>query len=121
MEAAVVTADNRVTEDIGRCAVVRGPVVYCMESRDNGDALRNIYADTSADIKEITIEDFGFPVTALEIRGARVTFEGSEEYISALYKKAPVRKAEPIDIRLIPYRLWANRGEGEMSVFIGIL
>ena len=116
-----VVADTKVTEDKGRCAVVRGPVVYCMEEADNGTSLKDINVDTSSEIKESTIDVFGFPVTALDIKGARVTYEGTDEYISSLYRIAGSKKSESVDVRLIPYRLWANRGEGEMSVFMGIL
>ena len=121
MEPHFVVADTRVAEDKGRCAVVRGPVVYCMEEVDNGTSLRDISVDTSSDIKESTIDSFGFPVTALDIKGERVSYEGTDEYISSLYHIAGSKKSESVEIRLIPYRLWANRGEGEMSVFMGIL
>ncbi len=92
-----------------------------MEEADNGTSLKDISVDTSSEIKESTIDVFGFPVTALDIKGARVTYEGTDEFISSLYRIAGSKKSESVDVRLIPYRLWANRGEGEMSVFMGIL
>ena len=42
MEIQVLQADNRVRENIGKVAVVRGPVVYCLEEADNGKNLRPV-------------------------------------------------------------------------------
>lgn len=39
MEVRLMQADSRVREDIGKAAVTRGPVVYCMEEADNGKNL----------------------------------------------------------------------------------
>ena len=118
MKPQIVVADPRVTEDVGRYAVVRGPVVYCMEEFDNGKALRQISINPEAEIKEITSEEFGQPVTVLEVEGYRLTTKESDQYVSSLYRKFEGYDKEETTIKLIPYRLWANRGEGEMSVYI---
>ena len=35
-------ASERVREDIGKAAIMRGPVVYCLEEKDNGKNLHEI-------------------------------------------------------------------------------
>ena len=126
MEPQVVVADPRVREVAGRFAVTRGPVVYCMEEKDNGKGLRNLSINidretdeyNSVKIEEIESDEFGLPVTVLDIPGYRVTPKKSEQYVSKLYQHFDGFEKEETTIRLIPYRLWANRGEGEMSVYI---
>ena len=118
MKPEVVIADSKVTEDIGRYAVVRGPIVFCMEEKDNGKNLRGISLNTDATIKEETTDEFGLPVTVLQCEGYRTVPKQADHYISRLYQKFDGIEKKPQNIRLIPYRLWANRGEGEMSVFI---
>ncbi len=120
MKPLIVVADNKVTEDKGRCAVVRGPVVYCMEEKDNGKSLRDIHIDTDTSIEEEITTEFGLPTVALKASGYRKISVSEGDYISPLYKTYKKEETEDIKIRLIPYRLWANRGEGEMSVYIGL-
>ena len=57
----------------------------------------------------------GGGMVALTVRGKRAVLPPSDElYVSTL----PVW--EPAEIRLIPYALWANRGEGEMRVYLDV-
>lgn len=118
MKPAIVTADPRVREDAGRYAVIRGPVVYCMEEKDNGKNLRSLNIDTDSAIREEITDEFGLPVTVLYAEGYRTIPKPGDIFISSLYQKFTGFETNPQTIRLIPYRLWANRGEGEMSVFI---
>ena len=39
MEVQMFAASERVREDIGKAAIMRGPVVYCLEEKDNGKNL----------------------------------------------------------------------------------
>ena len=120
MKPLIVVADNKVTEDKGRCSVVRGPIVYCMEEKDNGKSLRDIYIDPDTSFEEEMTSEFGLPVVALKAHGYRKTSCSEGEYITPLYREYKKELKEEQKIRLIPYRLWANRGEGEMSVFINL-
>ena len=40
MPVMLIEAIRRVREDIGKVAVMRGPVVYCLEEIDNQDQLQ---------------------------------------------------------------------------------
>ncbi len=46
MQVRLVEANNRVREDIGKVAVMRGPVVYCLEECDNGTDLHLLSVST---------------------------------------------------------------------------
>ena len=112
-------ADSRVRENQGKIAVTRGPLVYCMEGRDNGDALH--LAAVAAGVKPSdarfeTVDIAGRETVALLIPGTReapVTDRGL--YFDA---EAAGENETPVTLKLIPYFMWANRGENEMQVWI---
>ena len=106
----VVWADTRVLRDAGRIAVMRGPVVYCAESVDNGENLHALVLKTPLVVRETPDAVFGLPV--LEVEGERrLPFEGG------LYSNQPP-KSEPVTVKLIPYNGFANRGESNMLVWM---
>lgn len=120
MTSRIVVPDSKVREDLGRAALVRGPVVYCMEEKDNGKDLASLYIDATKEIREEETMEFGLPVTALIVSGYRKESSSGNDYVTPLYKGFEAIVKEEKEIRFIPYRLWANRGEGEMSVYINI-
>jgi uncharacterized protein len=103
VETRRVVADSRVTQDKGRMAVERGPIVYCLESPEveKGHALTLLF-DAAGELKPSV--DKAFP-------GGVPTIEAQAR--SIIDPAAPARR-----ITLIPYHLWANRGAGEMSVWL---
>jgi len=105
MPVRLVYADARAYENIGRAAVTRGPVVYCMESIDNGDNLRALNIAPDAKFTG------GFDL--LECGGLRA--EGAQ----ALYTFEPPRQV-PQRLKFIPYFRYANRGESEMAVWVRV-
>ena len=113
MRARVVEADPRVREDIGKAAVVRGPMVYCLEETDNGPDLHLLRLRPGAAFSESEASVRGERVIALSTTGERRVPAGAP----ALYSewRPPVVEAAPL--RFIPYYAWANRGEGEMQVW----
>ena len=120
MKPRAVFADPRVSEDAQKIAFMRGPVVYCAEEKDNGKNLKSIVISRPVDIKEKTDSEFGFESVSLEVSAARRSFEGAEFFESTLYRDYSDVREDPVDLKLIPYALWANRGEGEMSVYFFI-
>lgn len=43
MPIEIMTANVNVREDIGKVAIMRGPIVYCLEKEDNGNDLHRVY------------------------------------------------------------------------------
>ncbi len=117
MKPRVVFADKKVTEDANRIAVMRGPVVYCAEEKDNGKNLKGIIVKRPFEISESTISEFGTDTVVLDLKAYRLMPSGSEFMESSLYMNFEDVAEEEKILRLIPYSLWANRGEGEMSVY----
>ena len=118
MEIQVWNADPRVREDIGKAAVTRGPVTYCLEEKDNGADLHLLTLDWNApaSVKDSVVA--GEPVKEIVMHGYREELPAPKA--GTLYR--PIQKAEkkPAELHFIPYYTWANRGENEMSVWVRV-
>jgi len=103
MEARKVVADTRVKDDRGRVAIERGPIVYCAEWPDcEGGGALDLLLDPRAELAPAAEPSLGGGVTVLNTVARRLT--------------NPRADAKPL--RLVPYYLWANRGAGQMSVWL---
>lgn len=99
-----VKADARVEADRGRVALMRGPIVYCLESIDAGGRVRDLVLPDSARIGTEDRADLLGGVTVLRASARRVqTGSGS---------------TAPADMTAIPYYANANRGPVSMIVWI---
>jgi DUF1680 family protein len=115
MKAQIVRSHPYLTEDHSKLAVVRGPIVYCIEDKDNGGALNNLSIKTDSKMEEKFIPDFLHGCMVLDVEGYRVTEKGFE---NKLYNTQLSYEFEPTTIRFIPYYTWSNRGNGEMQVWV---
>ena len=119
MTVRIMEADSRVREDIGRAAVTRGPVVYCMEEADNGKDLYLCALPEETVAVEEKSDILGVPVVKVIVDGLRREQEPEEEQMqSELYHVRHRAKYEAAKLTFVPYFAWANRGEGEMQVFV---
>ena len=114
MRPRCVRASNRVCADAGRVAVMRGPVVYCMESADNDGDLWNYQLDAGTLASTWCPELLG-GVVEITADGVRAVSDGDDD---ALYRDAGSVSWEPAAITLVPYYSWANRANGQMRVWI---
>lgn len=121
MGVHMVTADERVCEDIGKVTFVRGPIVYCMEEADNGKNLHLYKADIDRigtgcqNIAVEMTEELGHLMATLRVPGKRRLGTSSK---NTLYREYMPVHYEDVMLRWIPYYAWCNRGEGEMRVWI---
>jgi hypothetical protein len=103
LEARRVVADERVRETRRRVAVERGPVVYCAEWPDvQGGEVLTALLDPTGELEAVFDGSFFSGAVLVQGRARSVT--------------DPASPSRPI--RLIPYYLWANRGAGEMAVWL---
>ena len=87
-----VTAHKKVEANRGRVALMRGPVLYCVEA-----------ADHELDVDEITLG---------------VTAELETEHGEGLFDGVVVIRDATGPLTAIPYYLWNNRQPGKMAVWI---
>lgn len=116
MPVRLLEAHPLAEEIRNQVVVKRGPLVYCLESLDIAGGAKIDNVMIPADIRLIpertTIE--GSLVVALKGRARLI---GSPSWQGALYR--PVAKADDtVEIRLIPYYAWGNRGKTEMTVWM---
>jgi len=105
-------ADPRVTGEAQHVAVTRGPLVYAAEEVDNGPSLVDLRLPRSEPAQLVEVS--GLPgVRGLRVPGARLTRTGD-----GLYSDQPPGRV-PAELVLVPYYAWANRGAGEMRVWLG--
>jgi DUF1680 family protein len=97
-----------VTADVGRVALERGPIVFCAEWPDNpGGKVRDL----------ILPEDQTF-TAAFEpglLNGVE-TIQGRALRLSRAADGSVVKTGQAF--KAIPYFAWANRGKGEMAVWL---
>lgn len=116
MKAKIVKASKKVREDIGKLAIVRGPLVYCMEEADNGDNLHLIEVSKNATLTVCDNDIFVNKTKKIVTKGRKLKIE---ELDNMLYSDATKDdEYEECEVTFIPYFQWANRNEGEMSVFV---
>ncbi len=112
MKARLIKADTRVREDVGKAAVIKGPIVYCMEETDNGKNLHllSVSSKSEPETVDMSIEDT--VVKALMLDGYREMPD-----TQGLYSDYTPPQKEQVKLKYIPYYVWANRGENEMQVW----
>ncbi len=99
-----------VWENTGKCAVTAGPVVYCAEGVDNGD-MRGMFIKRNTVFTVEYSEEYKTNI----IKAEAVKYEDN----GALYSGAKYSKSD-VEIKLIPYFAFANRGESDMKIWINM-
>lgn len=119
MEVRLDEANPRVRENLGQVAVTRGPICYCLEQADNGENLHlcRVDAEKAGQAMVGSIEIGGRKMAMLELPGFRRELPGKG---AALYHSYAPAKEQPVALKFIPYYAWANRGEGEMRVWVRV-
>ena len=110
MKPEFIEARPEAVFDCGRYAIMRGPVVYCMEAHDNGEFLRDIRIDGRARFTYGKHAELGVPTLTVKAY-RRKREENAPLYYTKKYD------LEPITATLIPYYAFANRGACEMQVW----
>ena len=109
-----VRCNPRVRDNIGKIALMKGPLVYCLEEADNGKYLSSLRVSPSASVAEefddkllggtmcavFDAEKIDYDRTQSDLYG-----EGQPDYI-------------PCSVKAIPYCCWNNRKKGEMLVWM---
>ncbi|MBM1220940.1 glycoside hydrolase family 127 protein [Ponticoccus sp. SC2-23] len=109
-----VYADPRVRQALGRVALRRGPVVYCIEDHDHDVSVAQMRLPRDADLQTEPHDALVPGMTAITAEAAvsRPPHSGMPLYSV----EPPV--TTPALMTAIPYYLWANRGPNRMSVWI---
>lgn len=116
METLVLRGHEKLRHSAGKISIQRGPLVYCIEQADNGEGLHNIRLDSDTKFTVIEGEGIFSGKTLLQAPAIKAIKPASSEELSRYNTPKTQWVSHPLT--LIPYFTWANRGEGEMRVWI---
>jgi DUF1680 family protein len=111
-----------VAENHGRVAIMRGPLLYCIEQADNpGSDPRDIVLPAEGALNPEFRDDLLGGVTIL--RGPAEVRELPGEWTKPLYRTAQPTPREgsrgrEVELVAVPYLAWANREPGRMQVWL---
>lgn len=111
LRPVLMEANQNVHYNGGRVAIMRGPLVYCMEEKDNGRYLNQLSLDVTQPLQEKESELWGGCIL-VKAKGYR--HQNSSKDLYHVYDG----QEKPAYITAVPYFLWNNRGSGEMQVWI---
>lgn len=114
MTPQLIRANPRVKSDIGKVAVQRGPIVYCVEGVDNPQML------WTYQLEDKPTFTYHFDSKLLDGVGVLSTSDVTTLEVtnsSKLYDRLPAHKVAT-KLTLVPYYSWANREESQMEVWI---
>jgi DUF1680 family protein len=108
-----VYAHPAVAADVGRVALRRGPLVYCLEQADHDVPIGQIVLPQTAELAaQFEPELLGGVVT---IAGPALALDDAG-WDGTLYRTTPPA-SQPTAIRAIPYYAWDHRAPGAMQVW----
>jgi hypothetical protein len=99
-----VYAHPQVGADVGRVAIQRGPIVYCVEAADVGPGIASMYLPADAPLAAERRPD---------LLGGVAVIKGK-----AMTRSADPVDAKPFDLVAIPYYAWDHRDAGPMMVWL---
>ena len=117
MPPVLIEGHPLIEETRNHVAIKRGPVVYCLESMDlpDGTQMADVKIAGNIQFEAKYKPDLLQGVTVLE---GIVNVEKKGDWSGKLYREFDPGKSSQVKTRFIPYYSWANRGEGEMSVWL---
>jgi uncharacterized protein len=114
-----VESHPHVSENSGRIALTRGPLLYCIEQADNVDLdLADVELPDSSTIDSTFEGDLLNGVVTLS--AGAIVAEPDNDWTGKLYRSAAQSHEgrRPVSIKAIPYFAWSNRTPGPMRVWI---
>ena len=103
-----IVAIEDIKENRNRVALQRGPLVYCFEHVDNGSKAMNILIPDNTIFKAEFKPELMNGLVVLQADAPVATVSGDGLNISSVIKT----------VTAIPYFSWANRGKGQMQVWL---
>ena len=116
MPVRTVIANRKVSDDRGRVAVERGPLVYCAEWADN-EGVNPHHLLLARQPQFDVVPAYGIQNTEGDgktFNVTAITAKAQEAGVSAEGKLT----AKDVTVKLIPYYAWNHRGAGKMDVWL---
>ncbi|WP_031538807.1 glycoside hydrolase family 127 protein [Bacillus sp. MB2021] len=114
MVAERIQSNPQVRHNVGKVAIQRGPVVYCLEQVDNGENLHGIILPRDAELKAEYDPELLEGVVSITGEAERLD---QSNWNSELYRTVEDSTTK-VQLKAIPYYAWCNREPGEMIVWV---
>lgn len=114
--AEFVHANPQVRADSGKTALVKGPIVYCLEETDNGENLASVFVQSDQEIQEVYEKKLLGGCLVLKVPGKKISEESWDG--QTLYRRGGPPVLEETELTFVPYGYWGNRDKGEMLVWV---
>ena len=119
MDVRLIEPHPAIESTRGSVAIERGPLVYCLEQADQGDA----------PIAELEIDPTGAPasrwdpallegVVVVRAPGFRVDTSSWGDRLYRPFRSGAPPARQRVELSAIPYFAWANRSPGAMRVWV---
>jgi DUF1680 family protein len=120
MEPHFVAANPRVSDDVGKVAVQRGPLVYCLEGLDqNISSLADVSIIASPEKLQVTPykPDALGGIVEIKAPGVVSSRPSAEAPLYFPFTPDAVASGQPVELTFIPYYTFQNRGTTAMQVW----
>ena len=104
MKIRQIRANEKVVDDQGKLAIQRGPIVYCLEGKDQPDSM--------------VFNKFIPQGAMMECRYEPNMLNGIMRIQGTAKQVNPDGTVTDVDFNAIPYSTWCNRGNDQMAVWI---
>lgn len=111
-----VYANPKVRHAAGKVAIQRGPLVYCLEEADNGPELHNLSLPRESAFHQTAGTGVLQGKVLIEAQGLRIPTPEEDKPLYSFDRQQT--QTEKQTLVFIPWFSWANRGEGEMRVWV---
>jgi uncharacterized protein len=108
MDIRRVVTNTNVADNIGKVALQRGPIMYCAEWKDNNGLVSNLIVPKSTSFSAEYNKDLLNGVMILKGAVKSIKVDPAGQYVST----------QDATLTAIPYYSWANRGRGEMILWL---
>lgn len=116
MHVRRVYANPLVRHAAGKVAIQRGPLVYCLEEADNGAQLHNLSLPKASTFRKVQGVGLLKGKVLLQAEGVRVLTAHEDKPLYSFDNRQTA--VEKQTLTFIPWFSWANRGEGEMRIWV---
>ena len=119
MQPRLMQAHPKAEQLRNQVAVMRGPILYCLESADLPETidLNNVYFPGDITLTPIAASIQSFKMRALE---GEALYRPEKPWTTELYRPMTHVALTPLPVRMIPYFAWNNRGAAAMSVWLPV-
>jgi hypothetical protein len=121
LQTLLMAANPRLTDDYGRVAVQRGPLVYAMEQIDqNGAAISDLFLRANTTFTVEYRKDFLGGIATLKVPGLVAEKPVGDEPLYHPYSAGASRAKHMVNLTFIPYYTIGNREPTPMEVWLPV-